>query len=265
MFCLDVKALYPSVPRLEARDACEQALKNRTNPTIPTECVLEMLDLVLENNHFSFNGKNFIQTEGTAIGSHLGMNYASTYLGEWEMELFKNSQFLPAEYWRYVDDVWGIWEHGLEKLQEFHNLANSLHPRIQTELRFSTHQISFLDVDIKLVNGVIQTDIFSKDTDKHMYLHVTSNHPNSVKNAIPYGLGIRAKRICSEAKDYKLRHGEITEYLQKRGYSRNTIDNQLSKVKSLDRTSLLKYNTRKQNTDLVPLFVTYSNGLPNIH
>ena len=63
MFCLDVKALYPSVPRLEARDACEQALKNRTNPTIPTECVLEMLDLVLENNHFSFNGKNFIRYE----------------------------------------------------------------------------------------------------------------------------------------------------------------------------------------------------------
>jgi hypothetical protein len=25
-----------------------------------------MLDLVLENNHFSFNGKNDIQTEGTA-------------------------------------------------------------------------------------------------------------------------------------------------------------------------------------------------------
>ena len=72
-----------------------------------------MLDLVLENNHFSFNGKNLIQTEGTAIGSHLGMNYACTYLGEWEKGLLKNDQFLPAEYWRYVDDVWGKWEHGL--------------------------------------------------------------------------------------------------------------------------------------------------------
>ena len=98
-----------------------------------------------------------------------------------------------------------------------------------------------------------------------MYLHVTSNHPNSVKNAIPYGLGIRAKRICSEAKDYELRREEITEHLQKRGYSRNTVENQLSKVDSLDRTSLLKYNTRKQNTDRVPLVVTYSYGLPNIH
>ena len=66
-----------------------------------------MLDLVLENNHFGFNGKNYIQTEGTAIGSHLGMNYACTYLGEWEQELFDKSDRLPTHYWRYVDDAYG--------------------------------------------------------------------------------------------------------------------------------------------------------------
>ena len=55
MFCLDVKALYPSVPRKEARIACEKALQKRQKPSIPTVCVLNMLDLVLENNHFGFN------------------------------------------------------------------------------------------------------------------------------------------------------------------------------------------------------------------
>ena len=88
MFCLDVKALYPSVPRKEARIACEKALQKRQKPSIPTVCVLNMLDLVLENNHFGFNGKNYIQTEGTAIGSYLVMNYTCTYLEEWEQELF---------------------------------------------------------------------------------------------------------------------------------------------------------------------------------
>jgi hypothetical protein len=56
MFCLDVKALYPSVPRKETKIACEKALQKRKNPSIPTVCVLNMLDLVLENNHFGFNG-----------------------------------------------------------------------------------------------------------------------------------------------------------------------------------------------------------------
>ena len=112
---------------------------------------------------------------------------------------------LPTHYWRYVDDVWGLWEHGLEKLQEFQKLANSLHPRIKTELRFSSQQIEFLDVNIKIKDGFIQTDLFSKDTDKHMYLHITSSHPNSVKTAITYGLRIRAKLICSEDEDYSVR------------------------------------------------------------
>jgi hypothetical protein len=85
------------------------------------------------------------------------LNYACTYLGEWEQELFEKSDRLPTHYWRYVDDVWGLWEHGLDKLQEFHKLANSLHPRFKTELRFSSQQIEFLDVNIKIKGGFIQT------------------------------------------------------------------------------------------------------------
>jgi hypothetical protein len=27
-----------------------------------------MMDMVLENNNFSFNGKHYVQTDGTAIG-----------------------------------------------------------------------------------------------------------------------------------------------------------------------------------------------------
>jgi hypothetical protein len=34
-----------------------------------------------------------------------------------------------------VDDIWGIWEHGLDKLHEFHNLANSLHPMIKNRIK----------------------------------------------------------------------------------------------------------------------------------
>ncbi|CAC5426705.1 unnamed protein product [Mytilus coruscus] len=99
MFCLDVTKLYPSVPRKEAREACKTALENRSDISIPTEDVLKMMDLVIENNNFSFNGKHFLQTEGTTIGSHLGMNYACTYLGQWKGNVFQTSN------WRYVDDI----------------------------------------------------------------------------------------------------------------------------------------------------------------
>ena len=44
---------------------------------------------------------------------------------------------LPYAYYRYVDDVWGIWTHGEETLRRFRELANTIHPHIQVTLRFS--------------------------------------------------------------------------------------------------------------------------------
>lgn len=211
MFCLDAKALYLSVPRIEAKSACKTALENRTSKTISTDSVLEMMDLVLENNNLRFDNKQSLQTDGTAIGSHLGRNYACTYLGNWEQELYSKSKYLPSHYWRYVDDIWGLWYHGLEKLQQFHKLANSLHPRIQTELRYSEKEIEFLDVNVSISEGYFKTDLYCKDTDKHMYLHASSSHPKTVKHAIQYGLGIRVKRICSEETDYNNRREDIKD------------------------------------------------------
>ena len=60
-------------------------------------------------------------------------------------------------------------EFGLEKLQRFHKLANSLHPRIQTELRYSEKEIGILDVSVSISEGYFKTDLYCKDTDKHVF------------------------------------------------------------------------------------------------
>ena len=154
MFCLDVKSVCPSVPRKEDREACTIALENRSNISIPTEDILKMLDLVLENNNFCFNGSHNLLTEGTAIASHLGMNYACTFLGQWEEHVFQQFKLHPSSYWRYVDDIWG---HGLEELKEFQKM------------------IEFLDGNVILENGRIKTDLYTQkqiSINIYMQLHV---------------------------------------------------------------------------------------------
>ncbi|KAH3825719.1 hypothetical protein DPMN_127600 [Dreissena polymorpha] len=74
-----------------------------------------MMDTVLNNNTISFNGDQYVQNEGTAIGSHLGMNYASTYMGAWEKELFSKSDKHPIAYFRLLM-IFGacghmVWRH----------------------------------------------------------------------------------------------------------------------------------------------------------
>jgi hypothetical protein len=82
-----------------------------------------------------------------------------------------------------------------------------------------------------------------------MYLHASSSHPKTVKNAIRCGLGIRVKRIWSEETDYNNRCENIKDQLIKRGYSKGTIENQLKKVDMLKRENLLQYNTKKKTTE----------------
>ena len=69
--------------------------------------------------------------------------------------------------------------------------------------------IEFLDVNVILENGMIKTDPYTKITDKHQYLHTNSCPPNSVKRAIPCGLEVRVKRICSSEEHYKTKQYEM--------------------------------------------------------
>ena len=115
-----------------------------------------------------------------------------------------------------------------------------------------------------LDDGSIETDLFTKPTDKHIYVNKNSNHPASVKKSLPYGLGIRIGRICSRESDYVSRRKELKSYLRKRGYSSRFIEGQLEKVDKMKRSDLLSYKPKEKNKDRVPFVITYSKHLPDI-
>ena len=121
-----------------------------------------------------------------------------------------------------------------------------------------------MDVLTIIEHGRIKTDLYTKPTEKHLYLHSKSSHPEYMKSSIPYGLGVRIKRICSEESAYKIQKNEMKKNLCKRGYTKRSIDNELKKVDKLDRNTLLQFRTDKSKTDRVPLVLTYSKGLPHV-
>ena len=184
-------------------------------------------------------------------------------MGDWEKQLLENTDKTPVLFLRYVDDIFGIWGDTEETLKEFRKSANNIHSRIKVDLKYSHTEIDFLDVKIYNNDGLIQTTIYEKPSDKHMYLHVKSDHPKTTKNAIAYGLGIRAKRICSNEKDYKQNRKKILNNITKRGYSKKEVDKQLQKVDKLTREDVLRYKENNKQQNRIPLTITYGNYLPN--
>ena len=64
----DAVNMFPSIDNESGIKAVKKVLNDRESKNPPTECILETLRLCLECNNSVFNGKNFIQTDGTAKG-----------------------------------------------------------------------------------------------------------------------------------------------------------------------------------------------------
>ena len=120
------------------------------------------------------------------------------------------------------------------------DFANSINDKIKVELRYNSNQIEFLDTLVKIKNGKLTTDLYTKPTDKHIYVHSKSCHPKNVKKAIPYGLALRLRRICENEDDYQKHRQELKLQLRKRGYNGKFIENQLKRADNLNRKELLQ-------------------------
>ena len=68
------------------------------------------------------------------------------------------------------------------------NFIISLYPTIKFTVVLSETSLNVLDLTLSLVDGYIQTDVYSKPTDHHMYLLRNSAHPRHCTNTIPFGV-----------------------------------------------------------------------------
>ena len=124
--------------------------------------------------------------------------------------------------------------------------------------------VEFLDVSVNLKGEILSTDVYSKPTDTKAYLHFSSDHPSYMKKAIPSGLAMRARRICSSNSDFAHQTQDILQNLSNRGYPEELISQGLGRVKHMNREDLLEGGVKKRDRQGVPLVVTYSSHLPNI-
>ena len=113
------------------------------------------------------------------------------------------------------------------------------------------------------MDGFIQTDIYSKPTDNHIYLLRNSEHPAHVTSAIPYGVATRIRRNCSTDEAFSKCSAEYQGYLYNRGYKPSLISQQFEKAQSIPRQTLLQPQT-KESKQIFPLVLDFNPRLPSI-
>ncbi|CAM2113023.1 unnamed protein product [Caretta caretta] len=80
---------------------------------------------------------------------------ANIFMADLEQRFLSSRPLMPLLYLRSIDDIFIIWTHGKEALEEFHHDFNNFHPTINLSLDQSTQEIHFLDTTVLISNGHI--------------------------------------------------------------------------------------------------------------
>ena len=269
--------MFPSISKSVGLEQCRNHLNKRTNPLYSTDCIIEALEIALENNLTEFDGQVYRQCKGTAMGPKNACIYADVamnYIDVLVMEDGPNSwpkEYRPIIWARFRDDVYIPWTHGLDRLKDFVKWLNTLIPGIKFTLKFSSQGTVYLETFVYDIDSTLHTKPYSKPCDDHTYLIPTSCHPtHSIRN-IPYCIALRLYKIASEPAEYVNSKHEYSTYLLARGYSIEVIQEAFSRVELKSRECYFGVGDESSNNvtndstkQVFPLSCEFNPSLPNI-
>ena len=146
-----------------------------------------MLGLILNENSFQFNGENYLQTHGTAMGTKMAVSFANIFMAKIETTLIQQSETKPKD----GDDILTISSPSgtviKKDVDQFIEQANKFHATIKFTAEISENEITFLDTVAfkgeRLKNeSILDIKTHYKPTETFQYTHFNSCHPPGVKN-----------------------------------------------------------------------------------
>ena len=237
IFSMDVSSLYTNIPHHEGVRVIRDVLRGRTS--VPSnDNILKMLNLVLKCNCFRFNNDFYLQINGTAMGTRVAPTYAIIFMNRFEETFVYSYPKRPRIWFRFIDDVWGVFKGSKDDFELFATHLNRVHDSIKFTYESSKTKVTFLDVTTLVINGKLETTLNIKETDNHGYLYFSSCHPYHNKLSIPYSQFLRIRRICSKWEYFAEHALKLTMYLSLRGYPLQLIEESLDKVSKMRREEL---------------------------
>ena len=116
---------------------------------IPTHSLRKILRLILQENSFEFNDKNYLQIHGTAMGTKMAVAFANIFMASVETKIISQSKTKPLEWKRYIDDIFSLWNADKEEIEDFIILANRHHLAIKFTAEISNKETKARDSTTK--------------------------------------------------------------------------------------------------------------------
>ena len=218
--------MYPSADSDRGIATVRDALEARANKSPSTDCIIEGLQTCLKCHNSKFCSQNLLQLNGTATGAPNCCSYADLAVSKIDTNVIqaKRNTYQAIRYFgQYRDDFLELWTGSLEKLELFLMFLNSLDSNLHFTLEIGGSDLCFLDLKLTLTDNKIETTVYSKPTDSHLYLQADFCHHLPSILGIQKGVALILRRICSTGEEYNNKSKEYKAYLIGRGHKLKNI------------------------------------------
>jgi hypothetical protein len=188
----DVDSLYPSIP---IGAALHRVVRKLNNKAPEFQLVVQLLRIQLAHNYFCFQDKSFQQIRGLPMGKAWAPVVACIYMDDWECSLWSVLGFEPVVYFRYIDDIFAVFNNRAEA-ERFLTVACANDSNIRLSETSIGRSVHFLDLQISLnEHGGFETSVYRKDSDLVVLLHRTSAHKTAIKDGVILSQLLRFLRL----------------------------------------------------------------------
>ena len=255
IFSMDVDSLYTNIGADAGLKSVRECFNSFPVKDRPDDFILELLEVSLKRNDFTFDNQVYLQTKGVAMGKKFAPALANIFMAAWEQQALQSANLRPSLYLRFLDDIFGIWPHSLQEFEVFTTHLNSIDPSIKVKQIIDSRSIDFLDTTVFKGEDFsstfrLATKVYFKPTDTHALLHRASYHPQHTFLGIIKSQILRFKRLCSRPFDFHQARIVLFRALHQRGYSRSFLKRALSWEGGTTDNS--------QENPILPMIMTFS-------
>ena len=232
LFTANAVSMYTNIPTHTALNLIGKYLSQyqlKNNNEYPQDTVKAGLRLIMILNIFTFRDLTLKQLNRTAMGTPPAPPYSTIYYGIQEEKFLPHHSRRVIYYRRFIDDVICIWcpnkNPQLDTLEwnEFKQKMNAF-PGLTWEFSERSKTVDFMDMTITINNlNIIETTLFEKRLNLHLYIPPHSAHPPGLLPGIVYSTLFRIFTLHSSENDNLQRTKVYFKRLIACGYKGNDI------------------------------------------
>ncbi|XP_068233571.1 uncharacterized protein [Palaemon carinicauda] len=226
---LDVEFLFTNVPVGETIDLIlERVYRDPSNPTlnIPEEALRNLLEVCTKKAPFTAHrGHTYIQKEGVAMDSPLGVLFANFYMGVVEERVFSRI-CRPDMYVRYIYDTF-VMAHSAQDIETLRRMFEEYSCLRFTVEHSKDGRLPFLDVHISPITIGFDTSVYIKPTNLRLCLNGDSECPTRYKASTIKAYVCRALFRCSSWAATHQELDRVAQVLVNNGYSNRQVSREI--------------------------------------